>query len=84
LTVLPPPSISSVDFSGLAGGSIIIHGANGISGGPAVVLTSTNLLTPLASWTQAASGNFDGSGTYTPTITVDPAAPEQFFILVGN
>ncbi len=82
-TVLPPPSISSVDYSGLSGGSITVHGANGVVGGPAAVLTSTNILTPLAGWTQAAAGNFDGSGTYTATITVDPAAPEQFFILVG-
>ncbi len=82
-TVLPPPSISSVDFSGLAGGSITINGANGIPSGPAAVLTSTNLLTPLGSWTQVAAGNFDGSGNYTVVITVDPAAPEQFYILIG-
>jgi hypothetical protein len=83
LTVLPPPAISSVDYSGLSGGSITIHGANGIVGGPAVVLTSTNLVAPLATWTQASSGSFDGSGNYTAVLTVNPAAPEQFFILVG-
>jgi autotransporter-associated beta strand protein len=83
VTTISPPAISSVDFSGLAGGSIIINGANGFPTGPAAVLTSTNLLTPLGSWTQVAAGNFLGDGTYSVTLTVDPAAPEQFYILIG-
>jgi hypothetical protein len=62
-TVLALPTISSVDFSGLAGGSITLNAVNGIPDGPVSVLTSTNVALPLSSWTTVTTTTFDGSGT---------------------
>jgi autotransporter-associated beta strand protein len=75
------PAISSVDFSGLSTGSITIN-ATGLPNGPVTILSSTNLSTPLANWTPAATGNFDGNGNFVSSITVDPStAPTQFFTI---
>ncbi|MDR3456851.1 MAG: autotransporter-associated beta strand repeat-containing protein [Verrucomicrobiae bacterium] len=78
-----PPAIGSVDFSALvSSGQITINGVNGKPGGSVNVLSSTNLLVPLADWTTVTSGNFDGSGNYNSgAISVNPTAPQQYFIL---
>ena len=80
--VLPPPNISSVDFSTLSSGFITLNATNGAPNGPVSVLTTTNLATPLANWTSALTTQFDGAGNLTGvTITADPAAPQQYYIL---
>jgi fibronectin-binding autotransporter adhesin len=82
VTAVSPPAISTVDFSGLAGGSITINATNGAANGTVIVLTSTNLTLPLSSWTPVVTNSFDGSGNLTGlSVTVDPAAPEQFYTL---
>jgi hypothetical protein len=76
-----PPAITNVNFSGLSGGSITINAANGIPNGPVTVLTSTNLVLPLSSWTTVTTTTFDGSGNLSVPITVDPTLPESFYLL---
>ena len=76
-----PPVISHVDFSTLSSGTITVNATNGLAGGPVNILTSTNVALPLASWTPVTTNSFDGSGNYTDTVTVNPAAPREFFIL---
>jgi autotransporter-associated beta strand protein len=78
---LPPPTISSVDVSALASGSITINAANGAANGAVNVLMSTNLTLPLDSWTPVYSGNFDGSGNLNATISVDSTQSQQYYIL---
>jgi len=75
------PGIASVDFSGLAGGSITINATNGAPSGPVVVLTSTNVALPLGSWTPVTTNNFDGSGNLSLPITVDPTLPQSYYLL---
>ena len=82
--VAAAPSITTVDFSQLANDTITINGANGLPNGPATVLSTTNLSLPFGSWTQAATGNFDGNGNLSISVTVDPTLPQQFFILQSN
>lgn len=82
--VLPPPSISSVDFSTLAGGAITLNAINGATNGPVNVLTTTNLALPLSSWTTVTTTTFDGSGNLSLPITVDPALPQSYFLLQGQ
>ncbi|HET7625106.1 MAG TPA: autotransporter-associated beta strand repeat-containing protein, partial [Verrucomicrobiae bacterium] len=77
---LPLPSISNIDVSGLAGGSIEIN-ASGAPNGVVNVLATTNLATPFANWTNVFSGNFDGGGNLNATISVDPTQPQQFYLL---
>ncbi len=81
LAAIIHPAITNVDFSQLAAGSITLKAANGAPGGSVTVLTSTNVTLPLGSWTTAATGSFDGNGAFTTPVTVNPAAPQQFFIL---
>jgi autotransporter-associated beta strand protein len=96
-----PPTLSKVDYSQLKNGSITFYGAyanatnypfGAFSG---EILTSTNMASPLSSWTVVSTGLFD-DGTYaqppgqlidienvTPyiTITVDPTLPQSFYLL---
>ena len=81
LTTTAPPAIGAVDFSQLANGAITLHAVNGTPGGAASVLSSTNLALPLAQWTTVATGTFDSDGTYSPTLTVNPAAPQEYYTL---
>ena len=76
------PVISSVDYSQLSSGTLTFNATGGASGGPFSILTSTNLTLPLASWTTAQTGDFDGTGSITGfSVTVNPALPQSFFIL---
>jgi hypothetical protein len=79
--VLPPPAFSQVDFSQLANGSITLNAINGALNGPVTVLSTTNLTLPLSSWTTVTTGNFDGSGNYSVSVTADPAAPQEYYLL---
>jgi hypothetical protein len=76
------PVISSVDYSQLSSGTLTFNATGGAPGGPFSILTSTNLTLPLASWTTAQTGDFDGTGSITGfSVTVNPALPQSFFIL---
>jgi hypothetical protein len=44
------------------------------------VLTSTNLVLPLSQWTPVVTNTFTG-GNFSVTITVDPSAPQNFYML---
>jgi hypothetical protein len=79
--VLPPPSITNVDFSQLSSGTITLNAFNGAPNGPVNVLTTTNLTSPLSSWTTVMSTTFDGNGNLNLPITVDPTLPQSFFVL---
>jgi len=79
--VLPPPSISSVNFSTLASGTITVNAGNGVPNGQVNLLTSTNLTQPVADWTIVTSTTFDANGNLSLPVTVDPNAPQTFFVL---
>ncbi len=82
--VLPPPAISTVDYSTLANGYITMNAINGTANGLVNVLTSTNLAAPLSSWTLVAAGAFDNNGNFSTSVSVDPTAPQSFFVLQAN
>jgi autotransporter-associated beta strand protein len=74
------PTISSITTSG---SDITLNAAGGTPGGSVSVLTSTDLSLPLASWNTVTTGNFDGSGNYSYTVTdaLISGQPQQFYIL---
>ena len=74
-----PPAIHSIT---IAGGQIIINGSNktGSGGGSYHLLSSTNLLVPLANWTIVTSGSFDASGNFSTTNSGGTNS-QKFFIL---
>jgi len=79
--VLPPPALTNVDFSTLGSGTITLNAINGAPNGPVIVQTTTNLL---SNWTSISTNAFDGSGNFSLPVTVDPAAPQNYFRLLAN
>ncbi|MEO5802250.1 MAG: autotransporter-associated beta strand repeat-containing protein [Verrucomicrobiota bacterium] len=75
---LPRPSFGSPTFSG---NNLILSGTGGPANGTYYVLASTNIALPLTNWTALATNTFDGSGGFSFTNAVNPAAPQQFFTL---
>ncbi len=71
--VVNPPVVS--------GGNLILTGGGGQAGAGYTWLSSTNLATPIASWTTSATGNFNGSGNFSNAIPVSASTPSQFFRL---
>ena len=72
-----PPQITSLSLSGT---SLVISGTNGLAGEPYNVLTATNLTLPLSQWTVLPTNTF-GGGIFSITNTVNPVAPQNFYIL---
>jgi fibronectin-binding autotransporter adhesin len=70
-------------FSGIAlvGTNLIMSGSNGVPSGTYYVLTTTNVASPLASWTPTATNTFDSNGSFVFTNAVSPSTPKRFFRL---
>jgi hypothetical protein len=45
------------------------------------MLKSTNVALPLIYWTPVLTNTFDSSGRFSVTNTIDPAAPQYFFLI---
>ena len=71
------PYLTSVSLSG---SSLIISGTNGTAGVQFEVLSSTNIVLPLANWTSIATNTFSG-GSFNVTNTLDSGSPQSFYIL---
>jgi fibronectin-binding autotransporter adhesin len=77
-TVVPQPVFASIVLSGT---NLVFSGTNGSINGTFSVLTSTNLTLPLGQWITNASSQFDGSGNFSVTNSINPGTPQQFFLL---
>jgi len=62
-----------------SGGNLILTGSGGSAGAGYTVLTTTNLLTPIANWTTNTTGVFSGTGAFSNSIPVIVTQPAQFF-----
>jgi hypothetical protein len=76
LTALPKPVINSAT---LVGSNLVLSGTNGIPGGSYVLLTSTNVATPLSTWLSVVTNIFDLDGRFSYTNSI--SAPQQFFVI---
>ena len=74
----PQPRIASVSVSG---GNLRLSGTNGVPGWPYYLLASTNVASPLATWTRIATNQFDTAGAFAVTNSVNPALPRQFYVI---
>jgi hypothetical protein len=74
---LTPPVISNVSQSG---GNLII-GGTGPTNENYLVLTSTNLVLPLPSWTRLATNQFSGAGMFAFTNAINPGLPQRYYRL---
>lgn len=74
----PHPQITTLTQSG---NTLAISGVNGFANGPFHVLASTNVADPLSTWTSIGSGVFGPSGSFSFSTAIDPAKPQQFFVV---
>ena len=89
----PSPVAPALRKSNLySGGNLIVSGTGGSANAPYTLLTTTNLLIPLADWTPVeggtdgngqtiTTGELDGSGAFSNAIPVNVANPASFFVL---
>jgi hypothetical protein len=65
----------------VSGGNLIFSGTGGTDNGTYFVLTTTNLLTPLANWTPVATNQFGPTGAFSVTNAIVPGVPQHFYII---
>ncbi|MCX6896554.1 MAG: hypothetical protein NTZ16_13875, partial [Verrucomicrobia bacterium] len=76
---LAPPRFASAS---LIGGNMVFTGQGGTPGMSCYVLSSTNLLLPLASWTRLATNVFDVNGSFNYTNAVGSELTQNFYRLL--
>jgi hypothetical protein len=79
-----PPTQPTITGFNLTGNQLIISGTSSTVNLSYTysVLTSTNLLVPVASWTVLSTGNsFNPGGNFRITNTVNPAALQNYYLL---
>lgn len=81
--VLGAPTAGKFTTSVLSGGNLILTGTSSAAnaGRAYNLLSSTNLLTPLADWTIVGTGDISGTGSFSNSIPVNPSQPATFFLL---
>jgi autotransporter-associated beta strand protein len=80
-TNLPQPVITTTTTI-LNGTSLVFSGTNGTVGATYYVLTSTNLILPLSSWTPIFTNTFITGGAFSVTNAISPSVPQRFYILI--
>ena len=82
LTVVaqPTPTPQIVAMIG-SGNSMVFSGTNGVPGWPYHVLTTTNLASPLATWSPVATNVFDAGGNFTFTNAINSTPTQTFYLL---
>lgn len=65
----------------LSGTDVVFNGTGGTSGGTYFVLSSTNVVAPVATWTRIQTNQFDASGNFSVTNAILPNVPQNFFLL---
>ena len=73
-----PPVIGGLQISN---GSLIITGTNGTAGANFLVLATTNLASPVASWIILATNQFGAGGGVSFTNLLNSNAPQVFYRL---
>jgi autotransporter-associated beta strand protein len=74
----PQPRMNSFVQSG---NTVLVSGINGFANGPFHVLASTDVTAPVSSWTSVGTGIFGPTGDFSFDAAIDPAKPQQFFIV---
>ena len=60
---------------------LVLNGSNGVANGTYYVLTSTNVATPLASWTVLSTNNFDVNGAFSISNSLNSNVAQCFYLL---
>jgi hypothetical protein len=76
IVVVTPPHIGTAK---VLGGNFVLSGSDGTPGTGYSVLSQTNVAKPLATWTVAGTGTFNGSGNFSFTNAVTPGTSKLFY-----
>jgi autotransporter-associated beta strand protein len=72
--VQAPPVISDV---GVVGGKVVLGGTGGVANAGFYLLASSNL----TDWKPVLTNQFDGSGNFNLTNSIDPTAPQNYYLI---
>ena len=75
---LGPPVFGGISLNG---GNFILSGTGGVANTTYYLLGSTNLGSPLNSWTRLLTNQFDAGGNFLFTNVLDATAGQQFYLL---
>ena len=81
LNVIAAPPSPVINAVAMSGSNLVFNGTNGTPNGNYVVLTTTNLNTPLINWVALITNTFDANGAFHVTNTIVPGTPGQFYCL---
>jgi autotransporter-associated beta strand protein len=81
MVAAPPATPARITSVNVSGGTLMMQGNNGVANGPYMVLGTTNVALPKAYWVPVASGSFDGSGSFSVSVSTTNA-PAEFFTIV--
>jgi len=70
-------SINPAKLNAAGAGKLVLSGTGGVPGYSYAEVSATNLNPPVV-WVPVATNHFDGSGNFSYTNTVNPAAPQLF------
>jgi fibronectin-binding autotransporter adhesin len=81
LIVSAPSTNANITKVSLSGTNLLVHGTNNNvpnTNFEYVVLTATNVMTPLSNWTPVVTNRFNADGTFDYTNPIVPGKPMQF------
>jgi len=82
------PYTPPVIFTGvkISGNDLVLTATGGNAGDAVTVLTTTNLTLPMAQWSTVTTGNYDGNGNFSYTVTgaLGSGLPQQYYRLQGQ
>jgi hypothetical protein len=77
----PPTGATITGIALQSGTNVVISGTNGVGGSAFYVLSSTNLLAPLQTWSPVATNTFNGSGSFTVIVPTAPSDRQRFYAI---
>jgi hypothetical protein len=78
--VLVPAAPQFTSFA-ISGGNLFMSGSNGVPNGIYSLLVSSDASLPLGSWGRIAINSFDANGNFSFTMPINPAQPQQYYLI---
>jgi hypothetical protein len=75
---LPAPRFGSI---AIVAGMLTLSGSNGLPSGNFYLLAATNAASPSSNWTRIATNQFDATGNFNLTNSLNPNVPRTFYRL---
>jgi fibronectin type 3 domain-containing protein len=76
---LSPATLPTFGTITISGTNLLVSGTNGTAGMNYLMLTSSNLTSPLTNWSVLATNTFGPGGGFNTTNPLNPDSPQQFY-----